>query len=126
MEELEKVMAEMDFEYFATSEHAITVEGMSRVLNNDHLLFLDLRTHQEYEHMSLPFAVHIPLNELPNRLDELPKDKFIITFCSSLFRGPIAYAYLLAKGYDEVKCLVATVDELVKLFKPGPLAKMRA
>ncbi len=34
--------------------------------------------------------MHIPLDELPQRLEEIPGNKAIIAFCSSVFRGPFA------------------------------------
>jgi len=33
----------------------------------------------------------------------------------------MAYVYLLTKGYDEVKGLTATTDQLAGILKPGPL-----
>jgi rhodanese-related sulfurtransferase len=40
----------------------------------------------------------IPLNELPGRLDELPKDKIIVTACPHKDRAIIAMTYLRSKG----------------------------
>jgi hypothetical protein len=36
----------------------------------------------------------------------------------------VAYTYLRANGFDEVKGLAASMEDLVKIFKPGPLSKM--
>jgi rhodanese-related sulfurtransferase len=124
MNELNQVLTEMDFEFFSSGEHGMSIEGMRKVLGNDNFVFLDIRSDREVEYLSFPFAVHIPLNKLPERLEELPKDKLIITFCSSIFRGAVAYTFLRANGFENVKGLTATVEEMVKAFKPGPLAKM--
>jgi rhodanese-related sulfurtransferase/biotin operon repressor len=45
---------------------------------------LDVRPDEEWAAFHLPGAVHIPLGELPVRLDELPKDHEVIAYC----RGP--------------------------------------
>lgn len=126
MNELDQTLTEMDLNFLGNGEHAMGVDGMKKVLNNDHFLFLDVRTDKEKDYCSFPFAKHIPLQELPGRVDELPRDKFIVAFCSSIFRGGVAYTYLRAKGYEEVKCLTATMEEMVGAFKPGPLSKMQA
>ena len=42
---------------------------------------------------------HIPLNELPDRLDELDPDKTIVTMCPHYDRAEIARLYLTIKGY---------------------------
>jgi rhodanese-related sulfurtransferase len=124
MKALDQIVAEMDFDFLGSGEHTMSVEGMRKVLNNDHFVFLDIRTDQEQAYVTFPFATHIPLHELPARLEELPKDKFIVTFCTSVFRGAVAYTLLRAHGFEEVKGLAASMEELVKIFKPGPLAKM--
>jgi len=124
MNSLDQVLGEMDFDFFGTGEHGMSIEGMRKMLGNDHCIFLDVRTDKEFEHASFPFAIHIPLNELPERLGELPRDKMIVTFCSSVFRGAIAYTYLLANGFEEVKGLTVSLEDMVMAFKPGPLANM--
>ena len=124
MNELHQTLTEMDFDFLSSGEHGMSVDGMRKALNNDHFIFLDVRTDKEQEFVTFPFAKHIPLNELPERMEELPKDKCIVTFCSSVFRGAVAYAFLIANGYDEVKGLTASMEEMVQAFKPGPLGKM--
>jgi len=51
---------------------------------NDQVFFLDVRPADEYAVGHLPDARGIPVNELPERLNELPRDKTIIAYC----RGP--------------------------------------
>ncbi|WP_320042739.1 rhodanese-like domain-containing protein [uncultured Desulfobacter sp.] len=124
MKAFDSLLKDMDFKFLSSGEHSMSIEGMRKVLGNDHFVFLDVRTDEEVKYLSFPFAVHIPMNELPDRLDEVPKDKFIIPFCSSVFRGALAYIYLKANGYKEVKGLTASSEDMATAFKPGPLAKM--
>jgi len=126
MKELDEALKEMDFDFLSTGEHAMSVEGMCKALGNEHFILLDVRSDKENSYLDFPFAVHIPLHELPARMDELPKDKCIIAFCSSIFRGAVAYTYLRANGFTEVKGLTATMEEMIGALKPGPLAKMQA
>ena len=51
---------------------------------NDQVFFLDVRPADEYAAGHLPEAHGIPVKELPERMDELPRDKTIIAYC----RGP--------------------------------------
>lgn len=124
MNSLNQVLSEMDFNFFGSGTHGMSIEGMCKVLGNDHFVFLDVRSEKEVEYASFPFALHIPLNRLPERLLELPKDKMIVAFCSSVFRGAIAYTFLRANGFEEVKGLTASMEEMIMAFKPGPLADM--
>ena len=124
MREFNEIVSEMNFDFLSSGEHAMSVEGMRKALGNNHFLFLDVRTDRETEYVSFPFARHIPLDRLPDEVADLPKDKCIVTFCSSIFRSAVAYAYLRANGFDEVKGLTASMEEMVCAFKPGPLGKM--
>ncbi len=60
---------------------------------------IDIRFKEEFEVWNLPFTKNIPLNELPDRLGELPRDKLIITACPHNDRSNIARIYLTMKGY---------------------------
>ena len=61
--------------------------------------FLDIRFKEEYSVWNFPFMKNIPLNELPNRINEIDKDKLIITVCPHYDRAEIARLYLVTKGY---------------------------
>lgn len=124
MTELDVVLEEMDFEFLGSGEHSMNTEGMRKALKNEHFMFLDIRSEEEVSYTTFPFAVSIPLQELPKKYNELPKDKCIVVFCSSIFRAAVAYTYLRAKGFDEVKSLTVPMEDMVKAFKPGPLSKM--
>lgn len=123
MEGLGEKISRMDFIFLGSGQHGMSVEGMRKNLGNEHVVFLDVRTNEEVSHVSFPFAKHIPLNELPGRINEVPKGKLIVAFCASVFRGAIAYTYLLSQGFEEVKALTASIEDMLKLFKPGALYK---
>jgi len=62
-------------------------------------LFLDVRSRLELVDTKIKNIVHIPVDELPFRLSELPKDKEIVVYCSSGRRSRIAYHILQQNGY---------------------------
>ena len=43
---------------------------------------LDVRTQEEWNEFHAPNTTLIPLDQLPSRLNELPRDKTIVTYCS--------------------------------------------
>lgn len=70
------------------------------------LLLLDVRKREEVDKARLPDSHHIFLGELPNRLEELPRDRRIITFCGSGQRAIIAASILKQNGFKNVEnCL---------------------
>ena len=61
--------------------------------------FVDIRFREEQAVWSFPFMKQIPLNELPDRLNELDRNKTIVTVCPHYDRAEIARIYLTLKGY---------------------------
>jgi rhodanese-related sulfurtransferase len=71
----------------------------------DRVTLLDTRTQAEYDAWHIPGAVLMPYTELRRRLDEIPRDKPVYTYCRSGFRSYIAYCVLKQNGFAEVKFL---------------------
>ena len=86
-----------------------------RDIEMENKFLLDVRTPDEYSLGSLPGAVNIPLDELRDRLAELPKDKMIYTFCAVGLRGYLAYRILTQHGFDKVRNLSGGAEKLIEL-----------
>ena len=76
-----------------------------RDIEMENKFLLDVRTPDECSLGTLPNAVNIPLDELRDRLAELPKDKMIYTFCAVGLRGYLAYRILVQHGFENVRNL---------------------
>jgi hypothetical protein len=69
----------------AAAEGRITTHELKRKLDaKQPLVIIDNRDGKAWigSAVMLPGALHIPLSQLPDRLDELPKDKEIVTYCT--------------------------------------------
>ena len=66
----------------------------------DGVFLLDVRTYGEWDEAHVPNAVHIPLDELSNRLDEIPNDEDIVVMCRSGNRSLTATELLRENGYE--------------------------
>lgn len=89
-----------NFDAKERSEMKITTTDMLNMIEEKTAILVDIRSQKEHKAWNLPFARHIPLNELPKRLGELPKDKLIVTACPHNDRANIARIYLKLKGYN--------------------------
>jgi len=63
------------------------------------VLFVDVRTDKEAATGVIKNARHIPLEQLEDRLGELPKDKEIILYCANGIRAEMAYQTLDKQGF---------------------------
>ncbi len=68
--------------------------------------FLDVRTQTEWNQFHLASSTLIPLDQLQNRLSELPKDKDIVVVCLSGHRAQSGVAILQQAGFTRVSYLI--------------------
>ena len=122
---MEKALRTMTLEFCGTGQHKI---GLEKFFNSDDMVFLDVRAKEETQALGFNLdifgipSVNIPIDELPDRLHELPRNKTIACFCSSGTRSAWAYIYLFSKGFS-TKWLEASNEELAQWLKPGRVFK---
>ncbi len=69
-------------------------------LDSESTLILDVRSDMERKEGQIEGSKHIPLNQLRDRLDEIPRDKKIVTHCNIGLRSYIASRILLQEGFE--------------------------
>lgn len=117
-------LAELDLAYappFGSAKDAVIIAGMvaSNALHKRTKLItpsqlkeelqtayvLDVRSPAEFVAGQIPGAVNIALEELRERIGELPKDKMIVTHCAVGYRGYLAECILRQSGFSDVRNL---------------------
>jgi rhodanese-related sulfurtransferase len=68
----------------------------------DGVTLLDVREDDEWVAGHAPEALHIPMGEIPNRLEELPADKDVYVVCRAGGRSARVTEYLNGNGWDAV------------------------
>ncbi|GAB94880.1 rhodanese-related sulfurtransferase [Kineosphaera limosa] len=63
---------------------------------------LDVREQQEYLSGHVPGAIHIPMGEVPARLQDVPHAQPLYVICASGGRSQVSAAQLEAAGYEAV------------------------
>ncbi len=81
------------------------------------VVILDVRTKSEAEKGTLPGAINVPLDELEQRLADVPKDKKVLVHCTTGARAEMAYNVLKKAGVDSkyVKAKVETDKDKVSI-----------
>ena len=96
----------------------VSVDAFVEAHNAGNAVLVDIRLPMETAVWSINFGIQLPANELPDRLNELPKDKTIVVACPMTDRSNMAYSYLVNKGFD-VKYLQGGLLGLVDRLKGG-------
>ncbi len=86
--------------------------GQYRLLSKDGLQkhpadysLLDVRSQEEWDAGHIPGAVHIPIDELRNRLADVPKGRPIVIYCAVGQRAYTAYRMLTQQGFSDLYSL---------------------
>lgn len=122
MEKFNELLRSLDIKYFGSGNHKISFEKFMELKKNDAVVLLDVRSDEENEWVTFNFAKHVPINEIPDRINEIPTDKTIAVFCSSATRATIVFCYLRMIGYD-AKILMDHIGDLAGNIKPGFVLK---
>jgi rhodanese-related sulfurtransferase len=98
----ESVVQAMSAEEIATLPYNVTVDQTYEAMQSGDVFVLDVREQSEYDAGHIPGVTLIPMNEIPNRLDEIPADQQVIVTCRSGNRSSQVAAYLANAGFDNI------------------------
>lgn len=127
VKDISEILKNCTLEYFGQAKHKIVPPKLSTIPD---VLLLDVRSKEEFAAVSLPFGIfsnieflHIPICDIPDRVDEIPTGKNIAVFCPSNFRSTLVLAYLEMLGYESVRILSGGYAGLTEILMPGKVYK---
>ena len=93
----------------------INVNEIDRIVDP---IVIDVREDYELKETgTIKGAVHIPMNEVPNRLNEITKEREIYILCRSGVRSYNVAKYLNELGYDAINLGGGIINYKGELFK---------
>jgi rhodanese-related sulfurtransferase len=94
-------------------------ELQARLAGADRPLLLDVRQDWETRLCRLENAVHIPIEEIEMRADELSADDEIVVYCHQGVRSAAVAEYLRQRGFKNVKNLRGGLDFWARTVDPS-------
>ena len=86
----------------STLADEVDVHTVASVKDQPDVYLIDVREQWEYDEGHIPGVTLIPMNEVPNRLTEIPTDQEVIVTCRSGNRSGQVTNYLRQQGFDNV------------------------
>ena len=80
----------------------VSVNEALRLWQNKEAIIIDVRTPAEYRVGHIPGVTNIPLDELEQRMNEVPKDKKVVLVCRTGNRSAQGTKLLRSKGFSNV------------------------
>jgi rhodanese-related sulfurtransferase len=91
----------------------------ARLDRNEAPLLLDVRQDWETQLCRLPNAVHIPIEEIELRVEELSPQDSIVVYCHQGVRSAAVAEYLRSLGFRDVTNLAGGLDLWARTIDPA-------
>jgi rhodanese-related sulfurtransferase len=125
---MEQVLKNFTLDFFGKGKHKVSPAAFFEL---DDVVLLDVRSKEEAASLSIKLAHHdnvqclnIPINEVPDRLSDIARDKPIAIFCPASVRSAIVYSFLLTKGFSDVRILMGGYPALMDEIMPGKVLQL--
>ena len=93
-----------------TVKQLSATELMNKIQQNEKLFLLDVREPHEFQYAHITDSILIPLNQIPNGLDDLDPQQEIVVICHHGMRSQQAANYLVQSGYKNIANLTGGID----------------
>ncbi len=94
-------------------------EVSRRVETGEQFMLLDVREPQELAVCAIEGHTHIPMQQIPSRLDELPTDRPIVVLCHHGGRSMQVTMFLRQQGFENVTNMAGGIDHWAQQIDPG-------
>ena len=116
--DIQSISRESFEEKYNKSEVAeISFDLVLEEINNDSVLFVDVRNSDELPKISLKNQVQIPLMLLENEIEKIDKNQMIYVFCQSGIRSKMAVEVFQKHQFKNVKSIAGGVLAMKNLLK---------
>ena len=78
----------------------VSVEEAAEMYENDNTVVVDVRRPDEYEAGHVKGSLHVPVDDVLARIEEIPKDKKLLFICAQGVRSGLACEMAAAMGLD--------------------------
>ena len=113
----------IDYEEFCNPVQKTDItpaELSQRLASGEDIVLIDVREPHEWNTGHIESATHIPMNQVPQRLAEIPKDKEVVMICRSGARsGHVQHHLLGAQGYTRVLNLTGGMQRWAREVDPS-------
>ncbi|MBE9143762.1 rhodanese-like domain-containing protein [Planktothrix mougeotii] len=79
------------------------IQDLQNLIQQGDLVLIDVREPSEYAFGHIPTAINIPLRSLTQNIDQIPKDRPVVLYCTTGYRTAMGVMALELLGYQNVR-----------------------
>lgn len=99
-------------------DYEIQPEAAKELTSHGQAIMLDVREPWERETARIEPSVHIPMGDIPSRVQDLDPDDHIIVYCHHGVRSMNVTAWLRQQGYEKSQSLAGGIDRWSRFVDP--------
>jgi rhodanese-related sulfurtransferase len=100
-------------------DYEIQPEEVKRMRDaGEEFTLLDCREPWEYQAAHIEGSTHIPMQEIPARVQELDPDDRVVVICHHGVRSMNVTAWLRQQGYDKAQSVAGGIDRWSRIVDP--------
>jgi hydroxyacylglutathione hydrolase len=96
-------------ELLTGTERVTPAEAAAAIESATPPLVLDIRNPKEWQQAHIEGSLNLPLNRLPDRVGEIPRDQPVLVHCAGGYRSSIAAGLLQRNGIDRLTELIGGI-----------------
>jgi rhodanese-related sulfurtransferase len=96
----------------------IDIDQLAERLREGSVVVLDVREIWEYNRRRVPGSMSVPLDQLPGRIAELPRDRPLAVICEHGNRSLAATGFLLGRGFESAVSVRGGTDAWARSNRP--------
>lgn len=99
-------------------DYEIQPEAVKDLKEQGGIVLLDVREAWERETARIEESLHIPMGDVPARIQELDPDERIVVYCHMGVRSMNVTAWLRQQGYEQVQSMAGGIDRWSRFVDP--------
>jgi rhodanese-related sulfurtransferase len=100
-------------------DYEITPEEVVRLRKaGETFTFLDCREAWEYQTAHIEGTKHIPMQDIPTRIQELDPEEHIVVICHRGVRSMNVTSWLRQQGYEKAQSVAGGIDHWARTIDP--------
>ncbi len=99
-------------------DYEIQPEAVKELQDQSDVVLLDVREPWERETSRIEPSLHIPMGDIPGRVQELDPDDRVIVYCHHGVRSMSVTAWLRQQGFEHAQSMAGGIDRWSRFVDP--------
>ncbi|PSB11282.1 rhodanese-like domain-containing protein [Pleurocapsa sp. CCALA 161] len=103
---VQEFLSDLPSDYYTVQK----IDALKTLTKEKQALLVDIRQPKEYAHGHIKGAINLPLRDITQNLDQIPKDRPVVLYCATGYRTAMGVMALQMLEYDNVRGFPPSIE----------------